>query len=628
MTATPDQGERMALAADFPPRAKEDWRRLAAAVVNKSRPEDDRLDPEAAEAALRTALPGGLVVDPLYLEPDPARPLGVPGAMPFTRGLGLRPADRPWDVRQLHDHPDPETTRAAVLDDLERGGTSVWLHVGADGLAAGHVAEALTDVRADLAPIVVSSWDDQQGAAAALLAALDGVPDATGSLGHDPLGAAARLGGSPDLGPLAEAAAAVAGRPGLGVATVDTRPYHDAGATTVDEVAFAVATGVAYLRALEDAGVDAGTAVGLLHFRLAATADQFLTAATFRALRRCWARVAELAGVPEPARGARTHAVTSARMFTRDDPFTNVLRSTLAVFGASLGGADAITVLPYDSVAGLPERFSRRLARNTQLVLAEESNVGRVTDPAGGAWYVESLTDDLAARAWGALQEVERAGGMAAALGSGLVAERVAAGAAERAVAVATRRSPITGVSTFPQLTEPPLTRVARAAVPTEAGALAPVRDAEPYEALRDRATAYRLQRGHPPVVVVAALGARRDFAARETFVATLLAAGGIEARTVEGGPAAAAEAASEAGTPVVVLASSPKGYAVHAAEAVAGLRAAGVGRVLVAGRSRELGDAAAPVDGEVRDGLDVVALLGDLLDTLGAPTAPEGEQA
>ena len=127
--------------------------------------------------------------------------------------------------------------------------------------------------------------------------------------------------------------------------------------------------------------------------------------------------------MPEAQRGAFTHAVTSLRMFTREDPWVNVLRSTLAAFGASLGGADAITVLPYDSVAGLPERFSRRLARNTQILLADESNVGRVTDPGGGSWYLESLTDQLASAAWARFQEVERAGGAVRALADGLLHE-------------------------------------------------------------------------------------------------------------------------------------------------------------------------------------------------------------
>lgn len=604
-------GAPMTLAGDFPARTHEQWRELAAAVVNRSRAEDRRLTPEAAEDAMRTHLPGGLTVDPLYLRPATPTPLGVPGAMPFTRGRALRDADQPWDVRQLHDDPDPARSRAAVLDDLEHGVTSIWVHVGTDGIRAEDLGEVLADVRLDLAPVVVSSFDRQAEAAAALRDLLTGHAAACGNLGLDPIGAAARLGRAPELAGLAEALAGL-DPARIRAITVDARTYRDAGATAPEEIAYAAATGIAYLRALESAGIDPARAFAHIDFRVSATADQFLTIAALRALRRLWARIGEVVAVPEADRGARVHAVTAVRMFTRDDPFVNVLRSTLATFGASVGGADAITVLPHDTVAGLPERFSRRLARNTQILLADESNVAKVTDPAGGSWYVEALTDELATAAWAIVREVEAAGGMASALDDGLVRRRLDIARDETARALATRAQPITGVSMFPQAVEEPLTRAARTALPE--GGLAPMRDAAPFEALRDRARAAATR----PTVVIAALGARRDFGARETFVTNVLAAGGITTETVEGTPADVAARASARHTDVVVLASSPQGYAAHAAPAVQGLREAGVGTILVAGRARELGEAT--VDGEVWDGMDVLALLDDLLTRLGAP--------
>lgn len=607
----------LALAADFPAQTHDQWRDLAAGVVNKTRAEDAKVSGEQAEDSMRTHLPGGLTIDPLYLRPSTPRPLGVPGAMPFTRGRALRSADQPWDVRQLHDHPDVATTRAAVLEDLERGVTSVWLHVGADGLAPADVATALAEVQLDLAPVVVSSIDQQAEAAAALKDVLAGHPDATGNLGLDPIGAAARLGATPDLTGLADALADL-DPARIRAITVDSRVYRDAGANAVEEVAYAVATGLAYLRALAVTGIEAASAFPHVEFRVSATADQFLTIASIRALRRLWARVGEVLEVPEADRGARVHAVTSLRMFTRDDPWVNVLRSTIATFGASVGGADSITVLPYDTVAGLPEKFSRRLARNTQILLADESNVARVTDPAGGSWYVESLTDDLATKAWLVVQEVERAGGMAVALTGGRIADRITTSRAATDEAIANRRQPITGVSMFPLAGVTPLARTSRA-TPDWAG-LAPRRDSEVFEALRDRAAAAP----NPPAVVIAALGERRDFGARETFVANLLAAGGIAAETVQGTPGEVAAAARARHTDVVCLASSPKGYAAHGADAVAGLREEHIDMVLLAGRRTELGDAAGEVDGEVRDGMDVVALLSGLLDRLGAPA--EGE--
>jgi methylmalonyl-CoA mutase len=311
--------------------------------------------------------------------------------------------------------------------------------------------------------------------------------------------------------------------------------------------------------------------------------------------------VGEACGVALDGRGLRTHAVTSLRMFTREDPWVNVLRSTLATFGASVGGADAITVLPHDTALGLPERFSRRLARNTQILLADESNVGRVTDPGGGSWYLESLTDDVADAVWSRFQEVERVGGALAALADGLLRGWVDEACAERDRALATRRHPITGVSMFPATPTAqgaPAVRRARATLPTSDTAFSPRRDSTAYERLRDRATAL----GNP-TVVVRTLGTRREFGPRQSFVTNLLAAGGLSA--------------TDAGAPVAILASSAAAYAEHGAAAVEELRASGVERVLVAGRACELGEAAGLVDGEVRDGIDVVAFLDDLLDRL-----------
>ena len=589
--------QTMALAAGFPERTREDWQRLVAAVLNKGRADDAVLDGPAAEQALRRDLEGGLEVDALYLRDD--RPLGVPGAMPFTRGRSLRDPDVPWDVRQLHDDPDAARSRAAVLDDLEHGVTSVWVHVGDDGIAPGDLPEVLADVRLDLAPVVVSSVTDQAGAALALLDAVGDGPSTGGNLGVDPVAAALRLGTTTDLTTLVPLVRLAEQRPGWRAVTIDARVLHDAGATEVDALAAAVATGVAYLRHLETEGVSAATAFAQTEFRVSATADQFLTAASLRALRRVWGRVGEACGVPEELRGTRTHAVTSLRMFSREDPWVNVLRSTLAAFGASVGGAEAITVLPYDTVAGLPERFSRRLARNTQILLADESNVGRVTDPGGGSWYLESLTDQVAGAVWTRFQEIEAAGGVVAALDDGLLHAWVSAATSERAGGLATRRTPLTGVSTFPLAGEAPLARRPRRDPGGAGRALPPRRDAAVYEALRDRARAL----GDRAAVVVRPLGTQRDSGSRQTFVANLLAAGGI--------------AATESGSAVAVIASSRSGYAEHAAQAVADLRAAGAEHVLVAGRTSELGDDAGLVDGELYDGMDVVAVLDALLTRL-----------
>ena len=611
MTDTP-----LLLAGDFAAPTREQWEAEVLKVLNRRRPEGKELSIDQAMKRLRTVTVDGLTIEPLYTES--ADPLGLPGAMPFTRGATVKSGEMSaWDVRALHEDPDVEFTHAQVVSDLERGVTSVWLRVGADGIPVDQVGAVLAGVDPSLAPIAGSSSDDQVAAAKALVSFFKdaGAATARGNLGLDALALAAVSGAAPDLTPHAEWVQAVlAELPGVRALTVDVLPYDNAGAGDVDQLAFAIATGVAYLRDLEAAGVDAAAAFGQIEFRVSASADEFLTIARLRALRRLWARIGEVSGVPADARGAVQHAVTSWRMVTRDDPWVNLLRGTIATFSAAVGGAEAITCLPFDTAQGLPDEFSRRMARNTQLIAAEESNVGRVNDPAGGSWYVENLTADLAGQAWASFQAIEAAGGMVAALESGLVAEKIAASNAERTKRLASRKQPLTGVSMFPLKDEQPLAIKARAAV--TASGLKPVRDSEVFEALRDRASAAETK----PTVFLACLGARRDFGGREMFTSNVLLVAGIDFPESEGGtPEEIAAAAAASGAKMAILCSSAKVYAAQAIEVATALKAAGVETVHIAGRRTEIGaEDTSVIDGEVFDGMDVVAFLEGALDTIG----------
>ena len=611
MTDTP-----LLLAGDFAAPTREQWEAEVLKVLNRRRPEGKELSIDQAMKRLRTVTVDGLTIEPLYTES--ADPLGLPGAMPFTRGATVKSGEMSaWDVRALHEDPDVEFTHAQVVSDLERGATSVWLRVGADGIPVDQVGAVLAGVDPSLAPIAVSSSDDQVAAAKALVSFFRdaGAAKARGNLGLDALALAAVSGAAPDLTPHAEWVQAVlAELPGVRALSVDVLPYDNAGAGDVDQLAFAIATGVAYLRDLEAAGVDATAAFGQIEFRVSASADEFLTIARLRALRRLWARIGEVSGVPADARGAVQHAVTSWRMVTRDDPWVNLLRGTIATFSAAVGGAEAITCLPFDTAQGLPDEFSRRMARNTQLIAAEESNVGRVNDPAGGSWYVENLTADLAGQAWASFQAIEAAGGMVAALESGLVAEKIAASNSERTKRLASRKQPITGVSMFPLKDEQPLAIKARAAV--TASGLKPVRDSEVFEALRDRASAAETK----PTVFLACLGARRDFGGREMFTSNVLLVAGIDFPESEGGtPEEIAAAAAASGAKMAILCSSAKVYAAQAIEVATALKAAGVETVHIAGRRTEIGaEDTSVIDGEVFDGMDVVAFLEGALDTIG----------
>ncbi|WP_298886790.1 methylmalonyl-CoA mutase family protein [uncultured Serinicoccus sp.] len=632
--------EVLALASTFPAATREQWEEQVVRVLNRRRPADRQLSAEQCLDALRTRTVDGLTIEPLY--PPVEGDLGEPGVAPFRRGATVRTGGA-WDVRALHDDPDTAAGAEAVLTDLERGVTSLWVRVGAGAVAPADLGRLLSGVELGLAPVVVSSEDDQGTAARALLAVSveRGMPLAPGSnLGLDPLAHAAVTGTPVDVAGVGELTRrVVADHPGVRAVTVDACVYHDAGGSDVDELALAVAAGISHLRVLEAAGVGPEQAADQLDFRVSAGADQFLTIARLRALRVLWARVLQECGVPAARRGARQHAVTSWRMLTRDDPWVNMLRATTATFAAAAGGAEAVTVLPFDHVHGYPDAVSRRVARNTQVVLAEEAGIGRVTDPAGGSGYVESLTDDLAARAWELVQRVEAEGGLIRALDhSSLVQEVLAASREERARRVADRTAPLTGVSSFPATDEAPLARVPRLAPVT--GGLPRVRDAAVFEALRDRSRAHEQEHGAPPQVLLVGIGTRRDFGARETFTVSLLAAAGIRGvlvEVVDGDTEVLRAAVRDVGSPVAILTSSAERYAEHGPALARALREAGAATVLLAGSERELGDTderpsyadtsedagaddrpdAPLVDGTVRAGMDVVAFLDDLLDTL-----------
>jgi methylmalonyl-CoA mutase len=307
----------------------------------------------------------------------------------------------------------------------------------------------------------------------------------TGCLGLDPWGVAARTGNVAGLTADQQAAVQLAGRvsaehPGLRALVVDALPYHDAGATDAEEIGLALAGGVAALRALTDAGLELAAALNQLEFRLAATADQFATVAKLRAARRTWAAVADACGEHGPAAGMRQHAVTSWPMMTRRDPWNNMLRTTLACFGACVGGAEVITVRPFDAALGRPDVLARRIARNTPTLLVEESHVAAVLDPAGGSWLHEALTEQLAASAWSVFTEIEAAGGLAAGLADGTVAARLDASRVARLQSIAAGTESIVGVTVFPKADEKLLDRAPAPEPP--GGGLPRIRWAEEFE--------------------------------------------------------------------------------------------------------------------------------------------------
>jgi methylmalonyl-CoA mutase len=347
-------------------------------------------------------------------------------------------------------------------------------------------------------------------------------------------------------------------------------------------------------------------------FRVSAGADQFVTIAVLRAARRIWDRVLDASGVSADNRGQQIHAVTSRAMYSQRDPWVNMLRATTAVLAAGVGGADAVTVLPFDDAIGEPDGFSRRVARNTQLLLLEESHLARVADPAAGSWFVESLTDRLAAAAWDVFQSIEAAGGIESALADGSVEAALEKAWVDRVSSLGTRRTAITGVSEYPDLAEAVLDRTPRAAQPGF-----PIRRlAAPFEVLRDAADRMLGSTGARPTVHLAALGGLSSHAARSTWITNFLAVGGV---AVDGGnndgslsPLEAAAAFAASGERAAVICSSDGVYAERAAATATALREAGAIRVILAGAPGDLRAEldAAGVDEYWHVGVDVLDAL------------------
>jgi methylmalonyl-CoA mutase len=613
------------MAADFPAPSPDAWTGLVDRILGEGEGVD----------ALASRTLDGIEIQALYTSDDWSSeddPSGFPGMAPFTRGHRLTgQVAEGWDVRQRHALPDRSLCNEAILQDLEQGVTSILLSLsgagrhGVDGDDAaasslrssdgvilsslGDLDEVLGGVDLEAAPIaldagaaflpvsamMIALWQ-QRGVRPEMVAA---------AFNADPITALARQGSSlcamdDMLRQLGDLAAYTTARfPNVSVVGVDSAVYHNAGASEAQELACAAATGVAYLRSLTDAGVPLETAFAQIAFTVAVDADFLMSITKLRAARRLWGRIAEACGDAGMAPSMRLAAITSARMQARRDPWVNMLRGTVATFAASVGGADSVTVLPFTHALGLPDDFARRIARNTQLVLQQESSLNKVIDPAGGAWAFESLTDALSQEAWALFQDTERAGGIVADLESGALAGRIAAAAAARDRSIADRSDPITGSSAFANLQEESVEVLSldiaaldhataqalashRAATDQDA-LIGPVRDvapqagdgclteavvsaalegatvgslsavigtspqtqiaalpqrrlAEPFEVLRDACDAFAASNGGSPTVFLAAIGNPAQFTSGVSFARNLFAAGGIDAIVGSGG--------------------------------------------------------------------------------------------
>nr|WP_084170720.1 methylmalonyl-CoA mutase family protein [Corynebacterium freiburgense] len=554
----------------------------------------------------------GIDVNPLYTRADETMENVVPGAFPFVRGTDA--ARYGWGVTETFGGSSAAEANKAILHALNNGTTDLVLDF-TEGLEASDLEAMLKDVYLDLAPIHLRAGAKLGAVAEALttLVSAAGVTP-TVTLGATPL--TSRVDNSETV--TLEEAVALAGsaKEGVRAITVDAVSFANQGATDAQEIGFALAAGVEYLRELTKAGLSTEQALRQLVFRFAATDDQFAQIAKFRAARELWARIAEVLGNPE-AGAAPQYAVTAPVMFSQRDPWVNMLRVTVAAFAAGVGGATAVEVLPFDYAVpgGLPNTsraFAHRIARNTNLLLLEESHLGHVIDPAGGSYFVENLTDELADKAWSVFTEVEAKGGFTAA--AEFIRKTLDDAAETTRNDIAHRRKQLTGINEFPNLLERPLPAELRI---EPAGVR---RWAAEFEALRNRSDAYLETHDRRPQAALIPLGPLAKHNIRTGFATNLLASGGIEALNpgeVKPGTDEFQVAAKSA--PIVVICGTDQEYAESGVAAVKELRAAGAETVLLAGAPASFEGAEVAPDGYLNMKIDAAKTLSELLSKLGA---------
>lgn len=672
------------LGDDFAPVDKTTWRAQIDKDL-KGAPYDKRLVSVADQ---------GMRIEPLYTQ-DERRPETLnewPGQGSLRRGAHpLGQSTRGWQRRQRHSARTPAKANADILRDLTRGIDAIALrfddavrsgqddaHTDAsdpNGVAAhsaAALARTLDGVWLNGATVSLEAGVSALPAAAAFLAVAKDQGTATDTLradfNLDPVGALARYGVAPggldqSLADMARLAAwCERSGPGLRAVRVDMSVWHEAGADRVQALAAGLSTAVAYLRAMESAGLNIEAACAQLVFHHALDVDFFEEIAALRAARVLWARVQQACGVARPS--MFQVAELGHRAQTRRDPWVNMLRNTAAVFAGAVGGVNAVISAPFDGLHGPSGDLGRRVARNTNVILAEESHLHRVIDPAGGSYFIEARTDAIAAAAWDHFQRLEAQGGVTRLDALRDLAARVEATSQERARAVAKRKRPIVGVSAFPNLGEAPLPEDADLtheadthSQPSNDGAPSlPGRDqaqwidvlidaaattslkglreaivagrddttlpdcfptrrvATPWEHLRDRSDAWLAQAQARPRIFSANLGPMARHKARATFASNLLQAGGFEVIDAGGfdSTEAVAIAFEASDADAAVLCGAESDYDAMGEAAFKALREAGADACLVAGRpgDREALWRAAGMTDALYLGCDALALL------------------
>jgi len=568
---------RLNLGEDFSPPTFAEWKQTAEASL-KGAPYEKKLVTKTYE---------GIDLQPIYTEADIADLSGhLPGSGNHVRGAaaGGYPA-RAWEICQDMHAPSAQQFNQALRRDLDRGLTGINIQP--------EFVESLETALADIDPTRFPLHMDAGCSAAeglkqlhALLKkrAVDG-KTVRGSIEADPLGVLAQTGQLPEtpellVAQMAEAVQfAAQNLPSVKTIGISGEPYHNAGADAVGELAYVIATAVYYINGLQAQGLSVDQIAANMRFTFAVGPFYFMEIAKIRAARMLWTNVVDAYGGNSQSAKMTIHARTSYYNQTAYDPYVNMLRTTTEAFSAVTAGVDSLTTNPFNETLGNVDEFSRRAARNTQIMLKEECNLDRLIDPAGGSYFVEALTAQVAENAWKQFQHIEAQGGMLEALKKGLPQAAVKETAQKRRADIAARKSQIVGTNFSADIKESKPTPVGKSnrvsgghpdssATPATPAAINVVplerhRQAHLFETLREAVDNFKAQTGSAPKLFLAAMGPVAQHKARADFSQSFFEVGGFEALYTGAfeSTEAAAAAVIESGAGVTVICSSDDTY-------------------------------------------------------------------
>ncbi|MDR1651989.1 MAG: acyl-CoA mutase large subunit family protein [Synergistaceae bacterium] len=560
--------------SEFAPSDYEEWKKSAVSALKDA----------SFEKSMFTRTYEGITLEPLYtLDHKPAPPAArtMPGAFPAVRGSRASGyAGRPWEIAQDASGKTAEETASILRGELERGATAITFR--AEGLvnSAADAKAILSGIDVRKHPFHVSAGACCEPLKFISKAARElgfSASDLSGCIGTDPIGSYLLSGSLPkDFSALADELAeaiktARAESPELRAVLLKGSVYHDGGANAVQETAYVMANAIELVYALQDRGLDIDDFARAARFEFEMGSNFFMESAKVRAAREVWARIVTefSGGSPDPESvTASIFGRTSYFTKTYYDPYVNMLRSSTEAFSAVIGGVDGLTVGCFDEAAGESDEFSRRTARNAQIMLQEEFHLTSPIDPAGGSWYVETLTDELAAKIWETIQDVQGRGGMLACAKSGYIQSSVNEVLQERFKRLATRADRAVGTNMYPNLTETRLPGAVSPSFPTapdgaEITPILPRRWTEQYEELRFTTEKYAERTGDNVKIFLANMGPLAQHKARADFITSFMEVAGFEILT-NGGYASTdecADAAAASGADAAVICSTDASY-------------------------------------------------------------------